>query len=192
MSRLFFAVETPDILKKELVKLQDAFAEDFLKMIPAPNFKPEHLANSHCTIRFLGNVEESNVERISEEARKAIAHTLIPPFECTLAKCGVFPNSRRAQVMWIGLSPEAPFQNIQWAIDQSLIAANISFEQEHAFHPHLTLFRFRESYRLPPNFEFTDLSENTPSALVSEVELVESKTFAEGPLHTIRAKFALK
>ncbi len=192
MARLFFAVETPYILKKELVKLQDALAEDFLKMTTAPNFKPEHLANSHCTIRFLGNVEESKVTGIAEEARTAIAQARIPPFECKLKACGVFPNPRHARVMWIGLSPEEPFQQIQEAIDESLIAAGAAFKQEHPFHPHLTLFRFQERYRLPANFEFLDFSENAPSVLVSEVVLIESKTFVDGPVHATRAKFELQ
>src|SRR5579872_7452750 len=176
MPRLFFAIETPSRFKKELAKLQDALAEDFQRMIPAPNFKPEHLENSHCTIRFLGNVEAPNVAIVVEEAHKAIAHARITPFEYTLAKCGVFSNRRLARVVWIGLSPEEPFQRIQRAIDASLIVAGIPFEQESAFHPHLTLFRFREPYRLPANFEFPDLSGSAPAILVSEVVLFESKT----------------
>ncbi|HZK77047.1 MAG TPA: RNA 2',3'-cyclic phosphodiesterase [Candidatus Kapabacteria bacterium] len=192
MPRLFFAVETPDILKKELVKLQDAIAADFQKMIPAPNFKPEHLANSHCTIRFLGNVGESNVETIITAARTALSQMRIHPFECNLSACGVFPNRRQARVMWIGLSPEDPFETIQRAIDASLLAAGIPFEIEHSFHPHLTLFRFREPYRLPPDFDFPDLTSLSLLARISELALIESKTFAEGTEHIIRAKFELK
>ena len=191
MPRLFFAVETPRILKPELIKLQDEMAEDFRQMIPAPNAKPEHLAQSHCTIRFLGYVEESKVERIIAEVGWAIAAAGISPFECKLTKCGVFPNPRHARVFWIGLSPEEPFQQIQRAIDVGLTAAGIHFETEHSLHPHLTLFRFREPYRLPIDFEFLDRRKDSPIRVISDVLLIESKTLDTGAVHTVRAIFPL-
>lgn len=192
MPRLFFAIESPDLLKKELVTLQDTLAAKFRNTIPIPNFKPEHLTNSHCTIRFLGNIEESKVEVIANAAWEVIACAQLRPFECQLTECGVFPNRRNARVMWIGLSPEEPFQHIQRTVDKGLTAAGISFEQEHRFHPHLTLFRFREPYRLPSNFDFPDLTASHFVTIISEIALIESKTFSDGPQYTIRAKFALK
>jgi|GEM_PF-1834092 len=191
MPRLFFAIATPANLKKELVTLQDSLAEEFRRMSPAPNFKPEKMQNSHCTIRFLGNVEELKIEAISSAASEAIRKTMIFSFECRLATCGVFPNRRHARVFWIGLAPEEPFQTIYHAINHSLIAAGIRIEEQHAFHPHLTLFRFREPYRLPTDFNLPDLTKASPTGLVSKVALIESKTYAEGPEHKIRATYSL-
>jgi 2'-5' RNA ligase len=178
-------------LKKALVELQDELASGFHRLERVPDFKPERLVNSHCTLRFLGNIEESKVQEIAIAAGEAIRNGNFPRFECSLGKCGVFPNRRHARVMWIALKPEEPFHHIQKAIDSSLESAGVIFEHDHPFHPHLTLFRFRTPYRIPPDFIFPDLTATSPAALVTEVALMESKTFAEGPEHIVRAKFGL-
>ncbi len=191
MPRLFFAIETPPPLKKELVAIQNKLADRLRALHPTPDFKPERLINSHCTIRFLGNVNEAKVDALSSSVSQALAEAHIPSFECALADCGVFSNPRQARVIWVGIQPEEPFQRIQQAVDPGLSAANIPVEAEHSFHPHLTLVRFREPYRLPNDFEFPSLTCASPTAVISEVRLIESKTLAGGAIHTVRASFAL-
>ena len=191
MPRLFFAIETPPLLKKQLVAIQDRIVEDFRHLERIPDLKLERLVNSHCTLRFLGNVDESKVEAITKAAGEAIRDGNFPPFECKLGASGVFPNRKRARVLWTGLLPEEPFREILTAIDSSLEIAGVKFEHEHAFHPHLALFRYRTPYRIPPDFRFPDLTAVSPLALVSEVALIESRTLAEGPVHTVRKKFML-
>ena len=192
MPRLFFAVELPPELKKNLVELQDALAGRLGALHPTPNCKPEMLANAHCTLRFLGTVEEVRIDALSECVSRAIVDAAIMGFSASLAKCGTFANRGKTRVLWIALQPEASFQKLHRAIDSGIHAAGIPFEAEDAFYPHLTLFRFREPYRLPTDFKFPDLADQSPSAMVSEVLLIESKTLPSGPVHTIRRRFVLR
>ena len=191
MPRLFFAVQTPGALVKVLDELQYKLSEELRSFEQPPNLKPEKLHNSHCTVRFLGNVDESEIEGMIETVSSELSRANIGAFEMELGTVGVFSRHQAARVMWIGLKPEAPLQQIQHAIDRALDKCKIPFERERAFHPHVTLFRFREPYRLPDKFEFSDLSASSPTAIVSEMMLFESKTFAKGPEHTVRAKFNL-
>jgi 2'-5' RNA ligase len=191
VARLFFAVQTPSVLVKVLDKLQYKLSEELRSLEPPPHLKPEKLRNSHCTVRFLGNVEESKIEEMIGAVNSELSKSSIGTFEVKLGAVGVFSKRQAARVMWIGLTPEAPLQHVQHAIDRTLDKCKIPFERERAFHPHITLFRFREPYRLPEKFEFPDLSDSSPTVLVSEVMLVESKTFAEGAEYTVRAQFTL-
>lgn len=189
MPRLFFAVDTPSIFKQELIKLQDEIADRLQILQPMPNFKPEKLMNSHCTIRFLGNIEEGSVSKISSAVPYAIGLARIASFPFSLGVCGMFVHRHHARVIWVGLVPEIPFQQLQRAIDAGLAEAHILTQTEHSFHPHLTLFRFREPYRIPKDFKFPRIMHL--SAVASEVLLIESKTLRAGPLHTVRERFPL-
>ncbi len=189
MPRLFFAVETPEHLKAELIRLQDSLVQEFERWHPVPDFKREKLENSHCTIRFLGNVEALTLERMVHEVRGAFEHAPVPRFDCALSACSVFPNRTHARVLWVGLTPEEPFREIQRVIDTGLAQAEIPFEADHSFHPHLTLFRFRERLRFPADVAFPNIS--TMAGEVMEVQLIESKTLPKGPVHTVRARFAI-
>ena len=191
MPRLFFAVQTPSTLIKELDDLQYELGEMLGSLKPIPNLKPERLHNSHCTIRFLGNVEESNIDRMIEAVRIEVNQSAIEQFEVSLGNVGIFSKRSATRVIWAGLIPEAPFQRIQSAIDTGLDRSGISFDRERAFHPHVTLFRFRVPYRIPKEFEFPEIKETSPTGWISQVLLIESKTFAERSQHTIRARFEL-
>jgi RNA 2',3'-cyclic 3'-phosphodiesterase len=189
--RLFFAVQTPGVLVKVLDELQYKLNEQLRSFEPLPNLKTEKLRNSHCTVRFLGNVEESKIEGMIGAVNSELSRANIGAFETKLGTMGVFSRRQAARVMWIGLKPEAPFQHTQQMVDRALDECKILFERERPFHPHITLFRFREPYRLPDKFEFPDLSASSPTVLVSEMMLIQSKTLAKGPEHTVRAKFRL-
>ena len=191
MPRLFFAIKTPPNLKDKLVTLQSLLQTEFRGFDLVPKFKPESLTNSHCTVRFLGNVERSSMAEIQSATHDAFEAARIPSFECKLSACDVFPNRHHARVFWIGLIPTEPFQAIEHLIAAGLKATGMPFERVHSFYPHLTLFRFREPYRFSQDFMFPDLTEESPVATISEAFLIESKTLSEGPEHTIRATFKL-
>ena len=59
-------------------------------------------ANIHLTLKFLGNIEESQLEPI----RQALTEALRPFPRCTInAKgLGVFPSVKRPHVLWVGLN----------------------------------------------------------------------------------------
>ncbi|SRR5581483_7951090 len=187
MPRLFFAIETAPELKNILVGLQDTLGRAFRSLPSVPDLKPERIMNSHCTVRFLGNVETKKIEPLVTETKRAIDRASLPKFHCRLATVGVFPDLKQARVLWIGLVPEEPFRRIQHSIDEALSETGITIEDGHRFHPHLTLFRFRQSFRFPPEFIFPAVEPS--DALVSEVTLMESQTLPAGPIHTVRARF---
>jgi RNA 2',3'-cyclic 3'-phosphodiesterase len=95
--------------------------------------------NFHFTLKFLGLIEEPQIEPIST----ALAQAIQPFRRFTIsAKClGVFPDIKRARVLWVGLEG-----NDMPALAKSVesVLEPFGFPREtRIFRPHLTVGRWR-------------------------------------------------
>jgi 2'-5' RNA ligase len=91
-SFIAFDIEEEEVIQK-LVEAQRALVltQAHLKIV-----KPE---NIHVTMRFLGNIDESMVEKIYQKMRE----TPWEPFEFQIRGLGVFPHLRYPRVVWAGI-----------------------------------------------------------------------------------------
>jgi 2'-5' RNA ligase len=133
--RTFICIEIPDSIKERITKLQDT-----LRQIEA-QISWTRPSNIHLTLKFLGNVEVSRIERVSKALERAANR--IAQFEVDVSGAGCFPSARNPRVLWIGFSnlPE-PLQKLYANIEDEL--AREGFEREkRKFSPHLTIGRVR-------------------------------------------------
>jgi 2'-5' RNA ligase len=189
MLRLFFAVQTPPPLVEELRRVQDELVKGLEALRPTPNFKRENLSNSHCTIRFLGDVEEDKVQLLEQKVGDEIGKARLPAFEMSLTQCGMFPHRGKARVIWVGLEPIQVLRELRTVTNKGIPTVGIRIADENEFHPHLTLVRFREPYRLPQDFVFP--LPNPSVASVPEVLLISSRTLPQGAQHDVIGRFPL-
>ena len=98
--------------------------------------------NIHLTLKFFGNVAIERIPKISAAVERAIKKSL--PFTIGVGKTGVFPNPRRAQVLWIGVNdPAGKLSELQGQLENE--CAKEGFERENrAYRPHLTIARLRK------------------------------------------------
>jgi 2'-5' RNA ligase len=135
--RLFIAIELPDKVKRELMALQQRLAVE-----PSAGIKWVSPQGIHLTLKFLGWVAPNRVEDI----KTAIAEAVKPfaPFEVGLSGLGGFPNLRRLNVVWCGLTGDVSrLGDLQQSIEQHVSPLGYPTENR-AFSPHLTLARLRE------------------------------------------------
>ena len=101
----------------------------------------------HLTLKFLGNILSSQVEAVA--GAMTIAAKGSSPFRLELGTLGVFPNARRARVLWCGVEGEmATLADLQQRTETGL--ESLGYPQENRpFSPHLTLGRVREGDRMP-------------------------------------------
>lgn len=111
------------------------------------------LENLHFTLKFLGPVQEEKVVPIMNALEQALS--AIPRFSIIGRGIGVFPDIRRARVLWAGLEgkPLGPL-----AVEVETALEPIGFAREkRAFRPHLTIGRWRnfdgQSERLKQEIE---------------------------------------
>lgn len=118
--------------------------------------------NLHLTLKFLGEVEEGKVEPISEALERALQDA--GQFSILGRGIGVFPDIRRARVLWVGLesgSLASVAENVESALEP------IGFPKEkRGFRPHLTIGRWR-------NFD------GRPERLKQEIERFKNCEFGE-------------
>jgi 2'-5' RNA ligase len=135
--RSFIAIELPDELKADLTRLQDR-----LKSGRHSSVKWVNPQSIHLTLKFLGNVTMDRISvitRVMEEAARGIA-----PFCLEVNELGAFPNLRRVQVVWVGISGEVDkMGQLPRRIESGLVHLGFAVELR-PFTPHLTLARLRE------------------------------------------------
>ena len=131
----------------------------------------------HLTLKFLGNVTADKIEAITGAIREGAQGT--DPFRLEVKGLGAFPNLRRVQVAWAGVSGETDRLNqLQKRIDLNL--AKIGFKPEtRPFSAHLTLARMRDQASPDDRQRLGDLLAGTP---------FEGGVFTVGSINLMRSQ----
>jgi len=151
--------------------------------IPTELAKIKFTNKFHLTVKFLGEVPDSDIEKIKE----LLIEIKLKPFTVNLSEIGVFPNENYIKVVWVGFEDNIDIINLQQKIESKL---QPMFKKEKRFHPHITLARvkfvkdkekFVESLKEikvePKNFE------------VNSFKLVKSTLTSSGPIYEDLATF---
>ncbi len=180
--RSFIAIELPDELKVGLTQL-----EARLKSNRQPWVKWVDPNSIHLTLKFLGDVVRDSVDEISRMIEEAAQG--IPPFQLEVNGLGVFPNLKRVQVAWVGLSGEVDkLGQLQQRIESNL--ARLGFAPEsRAFTAHLTLARLGNRASLDERQKFGQLIADTKFETnyvirVDAISLMRSQLTREGAIYS--------
>jgi 2'-5' RNA ligase len=133
--RLFIAIEIPDEIKKEMVKVQEQLRK---ANVDASWTRAEGM---HLTLKFLGEVPEMKVPEIAGGLHSAAEGA--GRFRLEVKGVGTFPNPRNARVVWIGFSGDiGKLTELQEAIEDAMERIGFARE-ERRFTAHLTLGRIK-------------------------------------------------
>ena len=188
--RSFIAIELPDEVKLGLVKLQAQ-----LKLGKQPSVKWVDPNSIHLTLKFLGNVPVDRIGNITGAMEKAAQG--ISPFHLEVKDLGVFPNLRRVQVVWVGISGQVErLSQLQQRIESNLAPLGFAPESR-PFTPHLTLARVRDQASPDERQRFGQLIANArfEAAFTLEVEsisLMRSQLTREGAIYSQISSVGLK
>ena len=179
--RSFIAIELPDELKLGLDQI-----EAQLKSEKQPWVKWVEPSSIHLTLKFLGNIavdRTGDITRAMEEAARGI-----PPFQLEVKDLGVFPNLKRVQVAWVGLSGEVDkLSQLQQRLESNLERLGFAPESR-AFTPHLTLARLRNQASLDERQRFGQLIASTRfeavTIKVDAISLMRSQLTREGAIYS--------
>ena len=157
------------------------------RLPPASWVKPE---SQHLTLAFLGEHDESAVEKLAPAVERAVNG--VKKFEARLKDCGFFPNPRHARVGWVGVMPEDAFRQVANAVRGALKETGVAFDEKE-FRPHLTMMRIRDPW--PPacieTFHSALRGHESAPFTVERVTLFSSKLGSDGAVHTPIREFRL-
>jgi len=132
--RSFLAFELPPDIKSMVKRVSEDVRRSDL------NLKWVKVDNIHLTVVFMGDIRTEDVQVIGEKIEDVCLGC--EPFEISLKGMGVFPDTRRPRVLWLGLEMETErISSFRNSLQERLLAFGIK-EEKRAFTPHLTLGRF--------------------------------------------------
>lgn len=171
--RAFIAIDLPEKVKNKIAELEN----DLKKCDLAFKWvKPE---NIHLTLKFLGDINPEQVNKIKEVITKISAKFVA--FKVNFNGFGFFPNQRKPKVFFISINKEKLLKNIASELEKEL--EMLSFERENKFKSHITLARikdFRNIESLREKIKNTQLDEVFP---VNTITLYKSILTKEGPIY---------
>lgn len=134
--RAFVAIDLDSSVRARVEEL----ARELEPRLPGARFLG--VSNLHFTLRFLGDSEPARLDSMAVELERAVS--AIPAFALDVKGCGVFPNPRRARILWISVEkpPELLFR-LQRLVERTARSAGF-VPEERRFEPHVTIARFRE------------------------------------------------
>lgn len=179
--RAFIALPLPAPLLEKIEVLQRQ-----LKKEPAlTDARWANPATLHLTLAFLGEITEELLDQCA--AVMLSVSDSQGAFSLRVRTLGVFPSSRHARVLWIGVDGGAPLLDLQQRLAAGLAGLGLTPEAR-SFKPHLTLARFRFPAHLDPlPAAATDLG----TFPAQRVILFSSRLAPHGAIHTVRAEAAL-
>jgi 2'-5' RNA ligase len=95
--RLFVAILIPESVKGAVAQVQN----DLRRAVPPHSVRWTPPEQFHLTLKFLGDVDAQQVERLILALRQACQP--FPPLELNLGEIGFFPHARRPRVVWVGV-----------------------------------------------------------------------------------------
>lgn len=183
--RLFVSVDLPD-------SFADAVADAQAAVDDASGLSPTDPTQAHVTLKFLGDVDESDLDETVDLIDRAVDAAGVEPFECTVAGAGVFPSLEYISVLWLGVGQGADeLTALHEAIEPRAVEAGFDSE-DHEFTPHATIGRMNHAggKKLVQSF----VKEEHPEIgtfTAEEIRLKESTLHADGPEYSTVERFEL-
>jgi len=181
--RSFIAVPLPPQIHKNLA----IFTRQYGLNSRENGFRPVKPENIHLTLKFLGEIEEHMLPKVSNVL--SILTENLSPFTGSVRAIGAFPGwDKNPRVIWVGIEPEELFRDIYRVVDETTTKLGIPSDGKR-FTPHLTLARisfqshesdlvFNKLKGLSPEPEFGEFT-------VDRVHFIKSVLLPQGPAYTL-------
>lgn len=175
--RSFIAVDIDDpVLVDKIARIQLSIADTGakLKLVERKNF--------HITLKFLGEIPQSLVDRVIEALKKISFNS----FYIELKGVGAFPSLTRPRVIWIGVSKGfEELKKVHEKVEKELSRIGFPRNREE-FVAHLTIARVKGSYNLSRLSavlrELQDIE--VGEFKVSSIRLKKSTLTPRGPIYS--------
>lgn len=167
--RAFIGIDFESELKNDILKLQQKLKKFAIKG------RWKHIDNFHLTLKFLDEINASQIKQIDEAMKKMC--TGIKPFNITLSGLGTFNGrNNEVRVLWLGLEGDiANLKTLQNSVDD--IMAPIGFPPEkRSYTPHVTIGQdiiFEDNAGVVDDFKFDPI--RVDNLILFKSEQVQNK-----------------
>lgn len=178
--RLFVAIEIPQTLRRDLVRLQNG--------VPGARWvEPDSF---HLTLRFIGSVDNAHATDIDDQLARIGALS----FELALKGVGHFMEGGKPSALYAAVESNPALEALQRKVESAVARAGVAPERKR-FSPHVTLARFSgrqdAGHHLAQFMASHSLWRPEPFE-VEHFTLYSSVTRPEGALYRVEAEYPLQ
>lgn len=181
--RVFVAVDIGDDVRREVTRVVTTLTAKLEAVKKPPKVAWVRPNALHVTIKFLGEREDADVERIKSLLAPPIP---VAPFQLDWRGIGTFPSHRHPRALWLGvINGAAPLAEVEAEVSRRLAGEDAIEIEDRAFLPHLTLGRVKmagEGVDWPKLLQSVEVKR--ASSLVDRVTLYRSVLSQHGPNYT--------
>ena len=181
--RVFVAVDVGDEVRREVTRVVTTLTGKLEAVKKPPKVAWVRPNALHVTIKFLGELEPADVERIQDLLAPPIP---VAPFQLDWRGIGTFPSNRHPRALWLGvINGAAPLAQVEAEVSRRLAGENAIDIEDRAFLPHLTLGRVKmagEGIDWPKLLQSVEVKR--ASSIVDRVTLYRSVLSQHGPNYT--------
>jgi 2'-5' RNA ligase len=193
--RVFIAIELDDAVRVELKRVQKQLQDECRRTLVTKDcvrwVAPQ---NIHLTLKFFGKVDRAQIPALGGVLEK-IAET-VAPFELTARGLGCFPNARRPNDVWVGLTGDVErAARLTRRIEDECVALGFA-RDERGFTPHLTLGRVKREASNAGRAALGELVKKFPLPTLGNIQahelfLIQSDLQPGGPIYTVLSQARL-
>jgi len=175
--RTFIALEIADVIKEQLTHIQRQL------MNKGAELKWIKKENIHLTLKFLGEIDENNHNKIFELMNHASENA--GSLNLSLSELGMFPDEKRPNTIWVGIGGEVE-EVRQLAERCDYYLSTIGFEKsKNNFKPHLTIGRIKKITNKKQFIsEVNDIKVSRAAFRVKKLHVVKSELMPAGAVYT--------
>jgi len=172
--RCFIALKIPGGMRKKILVIQKLLLESGVFEGKLTSFE-----NIHLTLKFLGEIDEDAVEKITDGLEKIMWNS----FNGEIESGGVFSEDE-IRIIWLKLNGA---DELQKNIDEALKSF---FEIEKRFMSHVTIARVKKVFKKDKLMKLVkDIKLKNMNFKVNSFYLMESKLTKKGPKYEVIKEF---
>lgn len=187
--RSFIAIELSEQIKNYLGRIQDRLKSS------GADVKWVNPQNIHLTLKFLGDIEDKTVDKISGILEAASCDK--PAFFIRLSSLGAFPNINFPRIIWVGIDKgDQQVKEIAEELQEKIAKIGIPKENK-PFSAHLTIGRTKSGLNRGSLVKMLEILQNEIvqeglESGVSKLTLFKSTLTPQGPIYAILKEANLK
>ncbi|NUM35164.1 MAG: RNA 2',3'-cyclic phosphodiesterase [Candidatus Brocadiae bacterium] len=178
--RTFIAIPLDQEIKEKITQFQEELKKEIVKGI-----KWVEAESLHLTLKFLGDVEESQIDSISQAMNLLLDKH--PVFSFKISGLGIFPPHGLPNVIWAGITTaKDTLRSLSHSLDQEMQKFGVPLEGKE-FSPHITLGRAKKGAEIQGDYQKI-LAEHSALPFgeqqVKSIILFKSDLQPKGPVYT--------
>lgn len=132
--RAFIAIDLPP----EVLHCLDDVSQQLKQELGGAPVRWVPVENIHLTLKFLGDVSESNIDMLTDFLQSTVSN--VKQFEFSVGGLGAYPKPHRPRVIWVGVEAPPELMTAQRSVESEMSRLGYARERR-PFNPHLTLGR---------------------------------------------------